>query len=640
MARCQCSSCACHSCSEDNHNQEHNYEQGQKNGKLKKVLFITGAAVFALAIIFQILSLTFISVIFYAAAYILIGFDTFCCLYKALCDRDFFGETTLMVVSSLGAMIIGEMAEGCMVMLLFEIGEILEVKAKGKSKRNIKLLLELKPKFALKRTGDGREERVRPEKLSVGDIVIVKAGDTVPCDGEVISGTANADTSSITGESVPRVLSTGDGVRCGYISLDGALEIRVTTAYADNTFSKILEIVAGNSGKKSKSESFVKKFARIYTPAVMLAALLVMFLGSIVTGDVKVWIYRGLVFLATSCPCAFIISVPLTFFFGIGEMSRIGLLIKGSEYIEKLSKVRTFAFDKTGTLTKGRLRVVNAEFLTGFEKEEVLSFCASLENSSNHPIARQIVSFTREQGVTLYTAAQVTEIPGVGISGEVLSKKVFAGNKKGITDDTDFDLSENTAKVYISVDGKAAGVIELCDEIRPEVPQVIRALRECGVRRTVMLSGDTAQNAKNTGAVCGIDEIHSELLPQKKSEILENIIKSSPGEVAFVGDGINDAPVLALADVGIAVGTDGAHIAVETADAVILGSSLEALSRGYRGAKCVVSRARFNVIFAISTKLAILVLTLLGYANMWVAVFGDVGVTVLVILNALRKLKV
>lgn len=634
MAHCNCSSCSCHSHTEDSHNHEH------KNEKVKKIMFAAGTVVFVCAVVLQLVKISVLPVVLYAVAYILIGFDNFCELFEGLREKDFFGETTLMTVSSLGAMIIGEMAEGCMVMLLFAAGEMLEEKAAGRSKRNIAQLLSLKPKFAVRLSQSGTEEMVLPEKLCVGDIVIVKAGDTIPCDGVVLSGNADADTSSITGEGLPRALSAGDSVRCGYISLDGALKIRVTAAYADNTFSKILEIVAGNSEKKSRSESFVKKFARIYTPGVMISALLVMVLGSIITGNMGTWIYRGLVFLATSCPCAFVISVPLTFFFGIGEMSRTGLLVKGSEYVEKLSKVRVFAFDKTGTITRGKLTVVNTVFSAGVSEQEALSLCASLESCSNHPLAEHIVSYVREKGITVHSAENVSEIPGVGVSGLVLGKRVFAGSIKGIAENVDFTLSENTAKVYICADEKTLGVIELSDEIRPEAPDVIKALGQLNVKRTVMLSGDTIASAENTARLCGIGEVYAELLPQEKSALLGDITESCTDTVAFVGDGINDAPVLALADVGIAMGGEGAQIAVETADAVLLGSSLDALVRALKTARSVMSRVRFNVIFAISIKLAILLLSLVGFANMWIAVFGDVGVTMLVILNSLRKFRV
>lgn len=527
-----------------------------------------------------------------------------------------------------------------MVMLLFAIGEILEVKAQSKSKKNIEQLLMLKPKIAVKLGENGEEIKILPEELEVGDTVIVKAGDTIPCDGEIISGSANADTSSITGESAPAVLEAGKAVRCGYISLDGSLKIRVTAAYADNTFSKILEIISKNSEKKSKSESFVTKFAKVYTPIVMVLALLVMVAGSIATGNITAWVYRGLVFLATSCPCAFVISVPLTFFFGIGEMSKIGMLVKGSEYVEKLAGVRTVAFDKTGTVTKGELGVVNAVFADGESINEILSLCAAVENNSNHPIACEIVRYAREAGAEIYQAEDIKEIPGIGISGMVCGMSITVGNRKILTEEAEFNLSEDTTKVYIAKNGKAAGAIELSDTLRPEAQKVISELKAMNVEKAVMLTGDIAANAQKTASLCGIDEVYYELVPQEKSEILEGIIKQNDGNVAFVGDGINDAPVLALADVGIAVGGTGAQIAVETADAVILGSSLEAVPKGIKAAKTVISRVKFNVIFAISVKLAIMLLTLFGYANMGLAVFGDVGVTILVILNSLRKFKI
>lgn len=635
----------CHN--SENHNQrnelncacEKENSLEEKREKIARFLLIIGAAFFAAAIVFQVLSFSVFSKVLYVLAYLCMGFDTFCELAEDVREKEFFGENTLMTVSSVGAMIIGEMAEGCAVMLLFAIGEILEHKAQNKSKKNIEALLALKPKYAERILPNGEIQQVTPEKLNIGDFVLVKAGDTVPCDGEVYEGAANADTSSITGESAPVSLEAGDCVRCGYISLDGILRIKVTAAYADNTFSKILEIISNADAKKSQSESFVSKFAKIYTPCVMIAAFLVMVAGTFLTGKASVWIYRGLVFLATSCPCAFVISIPLTFFFGIGEMTKKGLLVKGSEYIEKLSKLKTVAFDKTGTVTKGELNVVNIVASEEVEKDDVLALCASLEMNSNHPIGTEIVKLANEKKLKLFEVFEVREMPGVGIRAKCNGSLIFIGNAKVLKTPCGFELSDNTTKVFVVRDEKCMGVIELADEIKPESSAVIENLRKFGIEKTVMLTGDSSSGAEKIASLCKIDEVYAGLEPQEKSQIFEKRVKGvTDGTSAFVGDGINDAPVLALADVGVAVGGTGAELSIETADAVILGSSLEAFSNGVRASQIIMSRVKFNVIFAIAVKLAILVLTLFGFANMGLAVFGDVGVTIIVILNSLRKL--
>lgn len=611
---------------------------GDGEEKAGRVTLVVGSAVFAAAIITQLLKLPIVPSVLYIIAYIFIGFGTFRELLEAVLEGDIFGENTLMTVSSIGAMIIGEMAEGCAVMLLFAIGEMLEHKARKSSESTIERMLASRPKHAARLMSDGTYELVSPELLAVGDIVTVNAGEAFPCDGEVTEGTASVDTSQITGESLPVAVKKGDRVRFGYISLDGSITVRVSTAYKDNTFSKILETISGCSERKSKSEHFVGRFARIYTPVVMICAVLVMIIGGMVTGDISTWIYRGLVFLAASCPCAFVISVPLTFFFGISEMTRLGLLVKGSEYLERIAKIKTVAFDKTGTITNGTPSVIRVNAENGYSEAEVISLCASSEQGSNHPIALCITEYAKNNGIELRKASCVREIPGKGIYADIDGRKIACGNKSILRDAVLPAVTNNTIKVYVAVDGSTAGVVELSDEIKKESAFVVSKLKSLGVGKTVMLTGDSSDSAEEVAAKCCIDEVYKGLDPQEKSEVLEELRKSSDGICAFVGDGINDAPVLTLADVGIAVGGTGAEISLEAADAVILGSSLEALPRGMRAARRVVARVRFNVIFAISVKLAILALTLAGFASMGLAVFGDVGVTIIVILNALRKI--
>ncbi len=593
------------------------------------------------AIVTSIFNIGYLPEILYGVSYLCIGYETFRALFFALKRKDFFSETTLMTVSSLGAMIIGEMIEGCMVMLLFRLGEMLEHKAIESSENNIKRFLDMSPKIARRVLQDGTSEKISPQKLQVGDTVLVKAGESVPCDGEVISGCSNTDTSSITGESVPAIIEEGCAVRCGYISLDGTLTIRVTASYEDNSFSKILGILSENSKKKSKSESFIRKFAKVYTPIVMVMSLLVMLVGSIVTSDIASWVYRGLVFLATSCPCALVISVPLTFFFGVGESARHGLLVKGSEYIEKTSKINVVAFDKTGTLTKGEPDIVSVLSVSGYSENEVMALCASIEKYSNHPIAAKIVKCARDRKLKLYDVSDIREIPGEGISGITDGKSIKCGNDRIMKDRKIFGTMLDTTKVYVLLDDTPVGVIQLSDTVKTESEKVLHSLYTMGISRCVMLTGDNDGSARDAAEKCGINEVYSALEPHGKTEIMKKIrAENKNGVTAFVGDGINDAPVLAVADVGIAVGSTGADLSVETADAVILGSTLEALPKGIKCAKKIMARVKFNIVFSLLVKALILVLAIFGIANMWIAVFGDVGVTILVILNALRKINV
>lgn len=641
--------CICHSQSCNCH--EHEYhstvscgcgcDSDHTDSKLSKILFSIGILLLVCAVVLSILRIKHIPTIFYAMSYLTIGFETFRSLFHAFREREFFGETTLMTVASIGAMLIGEMIEGCMVMLLFRIGEILEHKAIEKSENNIKKLLEMSPKIAERINNDGTCEKISPKLLNIGDIVLVKAGETIPCDGEVIEGCANTDTSSITGESVPLVAEEGSSVRCGYISLDSTLKVKVTVPYEDNSFSKIVGILSENSKKKSKSEAFITKFAKIYTPIVMVLALLVMSAGSIITGDISSWVYKGLVFLATSCPCAFVISVPLTFFFGAGEIAKIGLLVKGSEFIEKTSKINVVAFDKTGTLTKGEPEIVSVISYSDYSKTDIISYCASLERNSAHPLAVKIARYAEENNLRLMNATDILEIPGEGITGTIDGKRIKCGNAKMLKSDKVFKTSNNTTKVYVIVDDVPVGLIEMSDIVKPESDGVIRNLYTLGINRVAMLTGDNEGCASEVAEICGITETYAHLEPHEKTEIIERIKKeNSNGITAFVGDGINDAPVLAVADVGIAVGSSGSDISVETADAVILGSTLEVLPKGIKCAGKIMARVKFNIAFAIIVKALIMILALLNIANMWIAVFGDVGVTVIVILNALRKIRI
>lgn len=638
MSKCKC--CSCHSdshsetlCTNEIHEHSH-----KEDSKIKRLLFILGVIAFASGIIFQLLDVAFVYPILYIVAYLLIGFDIFCDLIKDFSHKEFFGENTLMVFSSLGAMIIGEMAEGCAVLFLFTIGEAIEGRAQRRAERNIELLLSMKPKKARLIDANDNESEVLPENLKVGDIVMVFAGEVIPCDGEIIQGCANVDTSQITGESVPVFFDTGKSVSCGCISLDGVLKIKVTVPYCDNTFSKIVTTLKNSNEKKSKSENFIRKFARIYTPSVVILAIVVALSGSIFSGDYSVWCYRALVFLASSCPCAFVISVPLIFFFGIGELSKKGFLVKGSEFIEKLSNITTIAFDKTGTITKGTLRVVNFICSENYSQEELLGYALSLESHSSHPIAKEIVSYVKTKKAILFEAENIREISGIGVCGNILGKEVCVGNNRLFEGDSGFDVSGTGTRVFIVVNNRVEGVFELLDEIREDANNLFVRLSRLGIRRNCILTGDNSTSAEAVAKQIGVKEVYSELLPDDKAEILEKIIKeNNNGTTAFVGDGINDAPVLALADVGIAMGNNGAGVAVESSDAVILKNTIEILADAISISRKMINRVRFSILFALTVKFAILLLSLFGFANMWLAVFGDVGITLILILNSKRR---
>jgi len=609
--------------------------------KYGKVLILFGVILLISAFAVSFFDFIPMSRLLYAVSYLFLGHSTFIKLRNSLKEKEFFGEATLMTVSSLGAMLVGEMAEGCMVMLLYNIGEMLEEKARKRSDDNIKKLLDISPKIAERLLPDGTTEPVIPKELEIGDTVIVKGGQIIPCDGEILEGNISVDTSSITGESKPLLCEPGSCVRCGYISLDGSVKIRVTASYEDNSFSKIIDILSNVGKRKTKSETFIRRFAGIYTPIVIFASFTVMIIGSIVTGDIAAWIYRGLIFLATSCPCAFVISVPLTFYFGIGELTKSGLLVKGSEYIEKLSKITSVAFDKTGTLTTGMLDIVSVKRTGEQDKKDIIALCASLEAFSDHPIAVRITDYAKKTGIALLPATDVRELPGVGICGKVCGRSLVCGNRKAVPADISINTSERTTNVYVVADGKLLGIIELADTIRPEAAQTVADLSRCGIKHFTMLTGDNAASAGSIADQCGITDIRSDLLPHEKVDLIrEAMTVNVNGATAFVGDGLNDAPVLAVADVGIAVGGTGSEISVETADAIILGQSLLAIPRGIKGAKKLIKRVYFNIVFSLGAKLLILILALLGVANMWIAVFGDVGVMIIVILNSLRKLRI
>lgn len=576
----------------------------------------------------------------YLAAYLLVGFDVLKEAAEGIWHGQLFDENFLMSIATLGAVIIGEYAEAVAVMLLYQVGELFQQVAVGKSRASIAGLMDIRPETA-EVERDGQTVTVDPEEVVVGDILIVRAGDRIPVDGVVLEGSSSLDTAALTGESVPRDVTVGDNVISGCINQSGLLRIRATRAYTDSTVAKILELVENASDKKSRAESFITRFARIYTPAVCGAALLLFLLPPLFFGgDWKEWGLRALSFLVVSCPCALVISVPLAFFGGIGGASRAGVLVKGSNYLEALAKTDVMVFDKTGTLTRGsfHVTVVHPDHVG---EGDLLRMAATVESRSAHPISRSIVS--GYQGVVdASVLADVQEIPGQGITALWDGHVIAVGNEKLIAaQGASLPHCPHTGTVvHVAQDDTYLGHIVIEDEIKPGAEEAIAALHREGVTQTVMLTGDSQSVAESVARRLGMDEFHAQLLPAQKVEHVERLMQSRTGKgtLAFVGDGINDAPVLTRADVGVAMGALGSDAAVEAADVVLMDDDPRKLATAMRISRRTLSIARQNIVFSLVIKLAVLVLVAVGVANMWWAVFADVGVCVLAVLNAMRAL--
>ena len=588
----------------------------------------------------------------YLLDYLLIGHDILRKAARGGRNRQVFDENFLMAVATVGAMALaiyenGEYLEAIAVMLFYQIGEWFQSYAVGRSRRNISELMDIRPDYANVER-EGLLEQVDPDEVEVGAVIVVQPGEKVPIDGVVLEGSSSLNTSALTGESLPREAGPGDEVISGCISMTGVLKVRTTRAFGESTVSKILDLVENASSRKSRSEDFISRFARIYTPAVCYSALalallppLVRMLGLGLAPDWGVWLYRALTFLVISCPCALVISIPLSFFAGIGGASQVGILIKGSNYLETLSQTKTVVFDKTGTLTQGVFEVSGIHH-AALAEEKLLEYAALAESSSSHPISK---SLQRAWGKEI-DRSRVTDIQeqsGCGVTARVDGTAVAAGNDKLMR-----RLGVDCPKchqagtiVHLAVDGAYAGHIVVSDVVKPGSRQAISALRSAGVDKTVMLTGDARAVAEQVASDLGIDQVFSELLPADKVAQVEKLLeaRSGKGKLAFVGDGINDAPVLSRADIGIAMGAMGSDAAIEAADIVLMDDDLLKLPVAVRIARKTLSIVRQNVVFALGVKLLVLVLSALGYANMWAAVFADVGVSVLAILNASRMLK-
>ena len=602
----------------------------------KSIIKIVISLIFGTAAI--VTDIQWLKIALFFMSYISIGYEVIFEAIENIKNKEFLGEEFLMVIASIGAFTIGEYPEAIGVILFFQVGEIFEEYAEDKSKKSIESLMNLKPDIANVKEGNNVITK-KPEEVKIGDIIVVKPGERVPLDGTVISGEALIDTSALTGESVPRAVSANSEILSGVINTNGVLEIKVTKEFKESTLSKILDLVENAGEKKAHTEKFITKFAKVYTPTVIILAVLIFVIPTLILKmDFNTWLYRALAFLVTSCPCALVVSVPLSFFGGIGGASRKGILVKGSNYLELLANIDTVVFDKTGTLTKGNFKVQNINAIGS--KDELLETAAYIESFSNHPIAKSILeSYGKE--VDKQKITEYEEISGHGVTALVDGKKVFLGNSK-LMEKIGIKVQEekNAATVvYIAIDGEYAGKIEIADEIKEDSKLAINNLKKQGIKKVVMLTGDRKQVGEEVAKKLNIDNVFTELLPTDKVEKLQELLNGKNQGVAFVGDGLNDAPVLAMADVGIAMGGYGTDAAIEAADVVIMTDEPSKICEAIKTARKTIKISKENITCAIGVKILVLLLVFLGIAKMWEAVFADVGVTVLATLNALRTLK-
>lgn len=617
--------------------------------KLKKRIrkLIIGAIPFGIAILLSVIDLQIIQKLnqylilgLFIVSYLIIGGDVIKTAASNIIRGQVFDENFLMTIASIGAFFVGEAPEAVAVMLFYQVGECFQSYAVNRSRKSITELMNIKPEYAVV-LRDGKEETIDPSDVKLGDIVLVKPGEKIPLDGTVIEGKSSLDTVALTGESLPRDIKEGDEVLSGCINISGVIKMRVEKEYGQSTVAKILELVENATDKKSKSENFISKFARYYTPAVVVSAVLLAIIPSVILSQsFEVWIYRALTFLVTSCPCALVISIPLSFFGGIGGASKAGILVKGSNYIETISQVDTVVLDKTGTLTKGVFEVWNIVPSEECTKEELLEMAAIGEYYSNHPIALSLKKAYGKE-INPECVKDVEEVPGYGVKAVYQGKELFIGNYKLIEKEhISFEMGDEIGTVvYVTYDKAFMGRIIIADVIKNDSQIAIERMLKSGIKDIVMLTGDRENVAETVARNLGIGKVYAELLPVDKVRIFEEIMKAANGKVAFVGDGINDAPVLARADVGIAMGGLGSDAAIEAADIVIMNDEPSKIAKMIVIAKKTLMIVKQNIVFAIGIKVAILVLAAIGIANMWLAVFADVGVAALAILNAMRTLK-
>ena len=578
----------------------------------------------------------------YLAAYFTVGWDVLWRAVRNIKNGQVFDENFLMAVATVGAVGCGELAEGVAVMLFYQVGELFQSVAVDRSRKSISSLMDIRPDYANVER-EGQLEQVDPEEVGVGDTIVIKAGERVPLDGTVLDGTSNLDTAALTGESLPRSVKPGDEVISGCVNLSGLLHVKVSKPYGESTVAKILDLVENSAAKKAKAENFITKFARYYTPAVVFAALALAVLPPLLGfGAWMDWLQRALTFLVVSCPCALVISIPLSFFGGIGGASRQGILVKGGNYLEALAAAGTVVFDKTGTLTRGNFEVTVIH-PHEMDEKELLECAALAERSSDHPIAQSILRACKElPGLDRISASE--EIAGHGMHVTVDGREIYAGNAR-LMDKIGVPITLNCKHdgtiIHVAVDGRYMGHIVISDQIKPEAAQALKALKAAGVERTVMLTGDAQGAAQAVAAQVGVDEVHAQLLPGDKVDQVERLLKEKRPRrtLVFVGDGVNDAPVLSRADIGVAMGAMGSDAAIEAADVVLMDDDLTKLPRAVAIARKTMRIVKENTVFAIGIKFLVLGLAAVGHANMWMAVFADVGVCILAILNAGRMLR-
>ena len=609
--------------------------------KKKEVIIIISAILFAIAL-FVKMNQT-LQLILMLVAYILLGKDTVLKAVKNVEKGDFFDENFLMTIATLGAIIIGEYPEAVAVMLFYEVGELFQSYAINKSRKSIADMMDIKPEYA-NVIRDNKSQKVDPDEVKIDEIIEIKPGERVPLDAIIVKGETTLDTSALTGESVPVEVREGATILSGCININALILAKVTKEYFDSTVNKVLDLVENAASKKSTSERLITRFAKIYTPIVIGLAVLLAIFPPIISGEYnfRVWIFRALSFLVVSCPCAFVISIPLSFFSGIGAASRAGVLIKGGNYLEALSKVDTVVLDKTGTLTKGVFNVQKVIVIDkNIKEDEFISLVAMAESGSNHPISKSIQKYYNKE-IDTNSINSIKEISGKGIEAVINNKKILVGNEKLIDVPNDIIINDIGTILYVEIENKFAGYIVISDEIKKDAKKAIKGLKDIGIKKSIMLTGDVEKVAKKVGEELGLDEIYSNLLPQDKVSKFEEIIKNknSKGNVVFVGDGINDAPVLARADVGIAMGAMGSDAAIEAADVVIMTDEPSKIVTAIKSSKKTMKIAMQNIILAFGVKAIALILSALGIADMWMAVFADTGVTILAVLNSFRALKI
>ena len=625
-------------------------ERGEGMNKKQKKVF---ARIIVAAVLMVVLSLLpidgWLKFVLFMIPYLVIGHDILLKAWKGILNRQVFDENFLMAVATIGAILLGDYKEGVAVMLFYQIGELFQSYAVGKSRRNISELMDIRPDYANIEKEDGTLEQVDPDEVGIGSVIVVQPGEKVPIDGVIEEGRTSLNTSALTGESLPREAGVGDEVISGCINMSGVLKIRTTKEFGESTVSKILDMVENASSKKSRSENFISKFAKYYTPAVCYGALALAILPPLVrllflgmTPEWGDWVMRALTFLVISCPCARVISLPLSFFAGIGGASNAGVLVKGSNYLETLSETKYVVFDKTGTMTQGVFEVSGVHH-SSMDTEKLLEYAALAECHSSHPISK---SLQKAYGKPLDPGrvTEVEEISGNGVTAKVDGVRVAAGNSK-LMEKLGVDCMECHSVgtvVHMAVDGKYAGHILISDQIKPHAKEAIAALKKCGVKKTIMLTGDRREAARQVAEELGIDEVHSELLPGDKVAQVEKLLdeKGEKEKLAFVGDGINDAPVLSRADIGIAMGALGSDAAIEAADIVLMDDDPLKISKAIRISRKCLRIVYENIYFAIGVKVICLILGALGIANMWAAIFADVGVMIIAVLNAIRALNV